>query len=128
MDGALLTSAWLPGRVGLAERGLEALTIRALPERLGVMPNVLYSHVANKTALIDDLLDEVLAEVTAPGPDVRDPGADLQPEHALRRGHEHQSLRLLAGCLQRRGVEASLPGRQREAAGPGHRHPAALTT
>jgi AcrR family transcriptional regulator len=47
--------------------------MRALAERLDVAPNALYSHVASKTALIDDVLDDVLAEVEAPAADVADP-------------------------------------------------------
>jgi TetR/AcrR family transcriptional regulator, tetracycline repressor protein len=62
----------------LAEGGLEALTMRALAERLRVSPNALYSHVESKTALIDDLLDELLAQVDAPSPDVEDPSAGLR--------------------------------------------------
>lgn len=57
----------------LAERGLAALTMRALAQRLGVRPNTLYSHVHSKTALVDDLLDDVLAGVEAPAADVPDP-------------------------------------------------------
>lgn len=64
----------------LAEGRLEALTMRALAERLKVSPNALYSHVDSKTALIDDLLDELLAEVHAPDPAVDEPAAGL---HAL---------------------------------------------
>ena len=64
----------------LAESGVEALTMRALAERLGVSPNALYSHVADKTDIVDALLDDVLAEVEAPAPDVEDPRAGL---HAL---------------------------------------------
>jgi TetR/AcrR family transcriptional regulator, tetracycline repressor protein len=62
----------------LAERGLEALTMRALAERLEVSPNTLYSHVASKSALVDDLLDDVLAEVTAPQLEIADPEEGLQ--------------------------------------------------
>jgi len=61
----------------LAERGLDALTMRALAERLEVAPNALYSHVAGKTALLDDLLDDVLAQVDDPGSDVGDPATGL---------------------------------------------------
>jgi TetR/AcrR family transcriptional regulator, tetracycline repressor protein len=61
----------------LAERGLDALTMRGLAERLGVSPNSLYSHVANKTDLVDALLDDVLAQVEAPAVDVGDPVAGL---------------------------------------------------
>lgn len=61
----------------LAERGLDSLTMRALAERLDVAPNALYSHVASKTALVDDLLDQMLAEVEAPAPGQEDPSAGL---------------------------------------------------
>lgn len=61
----------------LAAGGLEALTMRALADRLHVAPNALYSHVAGKTALIDELLDELLALVEAPPEDVADPRAGL---------------------------------------------------
>jgi TetR/AcrR family transcriptional regulator, tetracycline repressor protein len=64
----------------LAERGPEALTMRALAERLGVSPNALYSHVEDKAALVDELLDDALAEVEAPSPEAGDPIAGV---HAL---------------------------------------------
>ncbi len=47
----------------LADRGLASLTMRSLAQRLDVAPNALYSHVQGKAALVDELLDEVLAEV-----------------------------------------------------------------
>ncbi len=52
----------------VAERGLDALSMRALAGELGVAPNALYSHVASKTELVDALLDDVLAEVHVPPP------------------------------------------------------------
>ncbi|HEV2088143.1 MAG TPA: TetR/AcrR family transcriptional regulator [Cryptosporangiaceae bacterium] len=61
----------------LADSGPEALTMRALAHRLDVSPNALYSHVASKTALIDDVLDDVLAQVPTPDPDTGDPPAGL---------------------------------------------------
>ena len=61
----------------LAERGIDALTMRALAERLDVAPNALYSHVTNKTALIDAVLDAVLADVDLPPPDIEDPVAGI---------------------------------------------------
>ena len=64
----------------LADGGLPALTMRALATRLGVSPNALYSHVASKTALVDDVLDDLLAEVHAPDPATAEPAAGL---HAL---------------------------------------------
>jgi len=63
----------------LAEGGLAALTMRAVAARLGVAPNALYSHVANKTALLDDVLDDLLGRVVEPAGD-SDPGDGL---HAL---------------------------------------------
>lgn len=62
----------------LAESGFEALTMRSLALRLDVSPNALYSHVESKTALIDDVLDDVLSEVKAPDSDIEDPSAGLQ--------------------------------------------------
>lgn len=47
----------------LTERGFPALTMRAVADRLGVAPNAIYSHVADKTDLLDAVLDEVLAAV-----------------------------------------------------------------
>lgn len=73
----------------LAEEGLQGLTMRALARRLQVSPNALYSHVASKTALIDDVLDELLAEVDAPARDAEDPGPGL---HALMTSTFHVLL------------------------------------
>lgn len=53
--------------------GVEALTMRALARRLHVAPNALYSHVTSKTALLDDLLDDLLASVPAPQQGSTDP-------------------------------------------------------
>jgi TetR/AcrR family tetracycline transcriptional repressor len=64
-------------RALLAEQGLDAVTMRALAERLDVTPNSIYSHVANKTALLDAMLDDVLAEVRAPDPAMADPAAGV---------------------------------------------------
>jgi len=49
--------------------------MRALAARLGVAPNAVYSHVPSKSALLDDLLDDLLAAV--PEPDTADPTAGL---------------------------------------------------
>lgn len=48
--------------------GVAGLTMRALAKRLGVAPNALYSHFADKGALVDAVLDATLAEI--PTPDV----------------------------------------------------------
>jgi len=47
----------------IAEEGVEALTMRSLAARLGVVPGALYRHVRNKEQLQDLVLDGVLAEV-----------------------------------------------------------------
>ncbi len=63
----------------LGEYGLDGLTMRALAQRLDVAPNALYSYVPNKTALIDEVLDDVLAEVETPPTETGvDPTAGLQ--------------------------------------------------
>lgn len=49
--------------------GLDGLSMRALAQRLGVVPMALYKHVANKDALLDGLVDLVWAEVAMPGGD-----------------------------------------------------------
>lgn len=70
---AVLASA----RDMLAESGLDGLTMRALARRLDVAPNALYSHVADKTDLLDEVLDDLLAAVPDPAPDVGDPSAQM---------------------------------------------------
>ena len=47
----------------IAEDGAQALTMRTLAARLGVVPGTLYRHVRNKEQLQDLVLDGVLAEV-----------------------------------------------------------------
>jgi len=47
----------------IAEDGANALTMRRLAARLGVVPGALYHHVGNKQQLHDLVLDGVLAEV-----------------------------------------------------------------
>ena len=47
----------------LGAQGVDALSMRALATRLGVVPGALYRHVRDKQQLHDLLLDGVLAEV-----------------------------------------------------------------
>jgi AcrR family transcriptional regulator len=49
--------------VVIAEDGVQALTMRRLAGRLGVVPGAVYRHVRNKQQLQDLLLDGVLAEI-----------------------------------------------------------------
>lgn len=62
----------------LSEGGADSLSMRGLARQLGVAPNALYSHVRDKTDLVDQLLDDLLAEVQAPSPDADDPVAGLR--------------------------------------------------
>ena len=53
----------------IATDGADALSMRALAARLGVVPGALYRHVRSKEQLRDLVVDEVLAEVdTRAGP------------------------------------------------------------
>jgi AcrR family transcriptional regulator len=54
----------------LAEEGVDALSMRSVARRLRVSPNALYSHVDSKLALVDEVLDELLAGVQVPPDDV----------------------------------------------------------
>ena len=47
----------------IAEDGVQALTMRRLATRLGVVPGAVYHHVRNKQQLQDLVLDNVLAEI-----------------------------------------------------------------
>ncbi|HSV68452.1 MAG TPA: TetR/AcrR family transcriptional regulator C-terminal domain-containing protein [Mycobacteriales bacterium] len=47
----------------IAQEGVEALTMRALAARLGVVPGALYRHVRGKEQLRDLVVDGVLSEV-----------------------------------------------------------------
>jgi AcrR family transcriptional regulator len=61
----------LQAAVALAdERGLEALTMRALGEKLGVEAMSLYYYVANKDELLDGMVDLVFSEIELPTTDV----------------------------------------------------------
>lgn len=57
-------------------RGLDGLSLRAVAAELGVAPNAIYSHLDDKNALIDAVLDDVLSAV--PDPHVRDPRQALR--------------------------------------------------
>ena len=54
-------------RALVADGGIQRLTVRRLADRLGVAPNALYSHFRDKSALLDALVDSVLADVEVPG-------------------------------------------------------------
>jgi AcrR family transcriptional regulator len=54
----------------LDAEGLDALTMRRLADRLGVVPNALYRHVKDKDDLLDGVMDAAVASVPLPPPDL----------------------------------------------------------
>jgi AcrR family transcriptional regulator len=57
----------LRSAVALAdEGGVESLSMRRLAQELSVVPMALYKHVANKEALLDGMVDVVVAEIDPP--------------------------------------------------------------
>ncbi len=93
----------------LAEAGFEALTMRSLALRLDVSPNALYSHVVSKTALIDDVLDDVLREVEAPDPDTEDPSVGLHAIMASTRDVLLAHADLVPLFVARHGARGPMP-------------------
>jgi AcrR family transcriptional regulator len=104
----------------IAHDGVQALTMRRLAARLGVVPGALYRHVNNKQQLQDLVLDNVLAEV-----DLRlDPAMDWTNQLKVLARRLRQVLALTApGPFPRPGR----PGRARLGRQPRpavHRRPA----
>lgn len=64
-------------------RGIGAVTMRSLAESLGVEAMSLYHHVANKEAVLDGLVEVVMAEITAAVAGLDEEGLDWRP--AVRR-------------------------------------------
>ena len=56
--------------------GLEAVSMRRLAQRLGVVPMALYKHVADKEELLDAMVDLLIAEYAAPEDEADDAGAE----------------------------------------------------
>ncbi len=57
----------LQAGVALADQaGLEAFSMRALAQELGVVPMALYKHVANKDELLDGMVNIVFGEIVLP--------------------------------------------------------------
>ncbi|MFF5292215.1 TetR/AcrR family transcriptional regulator C-terminal domain-containing protein [Paractinoplanes globisporus] len=60
----------LEGALAIADAGgLESLTIRSLAHELGVKPMSVYYYVANKSEIIDGIVDRVFSEIELPAPD-----------------------------------------------------------
>jgi AcrR family transcriptional regulator len=80
----------LQAAIELADAGgIAALTIRSLAEKLDVKPMSVYHHVANKDEILDNIVDQVFAEIELPeaGSDWRDQMRRRanSARHALRR-------------------------------------------
>jgi len=79
----------LHGAVAIADAdGIAALTIRSLAQHLGVKPMSLYYHVANKSAILDAIVDVVFSEIDLPTTD-----GDWRSEIRLRAHSARQILR-----------------------------------
>lgn len=72
--------------VALADsEGLDAVSMRNLAARLGVVPMALYKHVANKDDLLGGMLDLLIAGYAAPEPGLTWPGTTRSRILAARR-------------------------------------------
>jgi len=70
--GSLSRAAVVQAALDLADaEGLEAVTMRAIAQRLGCKPMSLYRHVADKDALLDALVESIFAEYELPDPTQR---------------------------------------------------------
>ncbi len=58
------------------DKGLEAVSMRALAERTGVTPMALYPHVGSKAELLDGMLGRVVGQLVADGGSALDSGLD----------------------------------------------------
>jgi len=59
----------LRAAVDLADdAGIEALSMRSLAQRIGVVPMALYKHVANKEELLDGMVDVIVGDIEPPAP------------------------------------------------------------
>jgi TetR/AcrR family transcriptional regulator, tetracycline repressor protein len=122
------TAVLAAARQLLAEGGAAAVTMRAVARALHVAPNALYSHVESRTALLDAVLDDLLAGVEAPSPDSDDPvggvhrlmsstydaltaAPDLVPVYLARQGARGPNAvglgRVMDALLERAGVDPS---------------------
>jgi AcrR family transcriptional regulator len=60
-EAILREASWL-----LEHEGLDAVSMRRIAARLGVMPNALYSHIPDRLSIVDALLDDALSGVVVP--------------------------------------------------------------
>ncbi len=86
---ALSRERVLEGAVAIADDGgVTALTIRSLAQHLGVKPMTLYYYVANKSEILDAIVDVVFSEIDLPTVD-----GDWRSEIRLRATSARHVLR-----------------------------------
>src|SRR6187200_3216192 len=86
---ALSRERVVEGAVAIADaRGIDALTIRSLAQHLGVKPMSLYYYVANKSEILDAIVDVVFSEIDLPTVD-----GDWRSEVRLRATSARHVLR-----------------------------------
>lgn len=79
----------LTGALAVADaEGVGSLTMRLLAEHLGVKPMALYHHVANKSEIVDGIVDRVFSEIELPSI-----GGAWRPEMARRARSARHVLR-----------------------------------
>jgi AcrR family transcriptional regulator len=77
----------LRGAIEIADAaGIGGLTIRSLAQKLGVKPMAIYYHVANKSEILDGIVDLIFAEIELPTPD-----GDWRSE-LIRRGNSARQV------------------------------------
>jgi AcrR family transcriptional regulator len=86
-----------PGIVAAALRlvdgaGFDALTVRALAAELGVSPAALYGHVESKDALVDLVIDHLLAGVRIPARGKARQRVEAVAVSVMRTLHSHPGL------------------------------------
>ena len=86
---ALSRERVLEGAVAIADAdGIAGLTIRSLAQHLGAKPMSLYYYVANKSEILDAIVDVVFSEINRPAVD-----GDWRSEIRLRAHSARQVLR-----------------------------------
>jgi AcrR family transcriptional regulator len=74
------------------ERGLDALSMRAVADRVGVTPMALYPHIGSKDALLDGLVDRLLAEFLPDAPRLEEFRSSPWPDRLRAIGHGTRDL------------------------------------
>ncbi|MFC7623180.1 TetR/AcrR family transcriptional regulator [Microlunatus sp. GCM10028923] len=85
----------------LDARGLDGLSLRAVAAELGVAPNAIYSHLDDKNALIDAVLDDVLSTIAEPR--TKDPRRALKTIMVDTYDTLVEQARLVGAYLARQG-------------------------